>query len=129
MYNSQWYDNLIQPHLSPPDWLFAPVWIILYISIFISLILFIVSNKYLNKVNGYIYFSAQMILNLLWSPAFFIFKNIVLALIIVILMDIFIFLTIKEFYRVSKIAGLILVPYLLWTLFATYLNFGYLILN
>ena len=56
-------------------------------------------------------------------------QNIGLALAVVIVLDIFVFLTIKKFYSVSKLSGLILIPYFIWVLFATYLNMGYFILN
>lgn len=128
MFNSIWYENLTRPFLSPPRWVFAPVWGFLYLTIFISFILYFL-KKDKNKLKGYIYFSIQIILNLLWTPAFFGAKNILLALIIIILLDIFLILTIKNFYPVSKIASILLIPYLIWTLFATYLNFSYFILN
>ena len=128
MFNSIWYENLTRPFLSPPRWVFAPVWGFLYLTIFISFILYFL-KKDKNKRKGYIYFSIQIILNFLWTPAFFGAKNILLALIIIILLDIFLILTIKNFYPVSKIASILLIPYLIWTLFATYLNFSYFILN
>lgn len=128
MFNSIWYENLTRPFLSPPKWVFAPVWGFLYLTIFISFVLYFL-KKDKNKLKGYIYFSIQIILNLLWTPAFFGAKNILLALIIIILLDIFLILTIKNFYPVSKIASILLIPYLIWTLFATYLNFSYFILN
>ena len=128
MFNSIWYENLTRPVLSPPKWLFAPVWGILYLTIFISFILYFL-KKDKNKRKGCIYFSIQIILNFLWTPAFFGMKNILLALIIIILLDIFLILTIKNFYPTSKIASLLLIPYLIWTIFATYLNFSYFILN
>lgn len=128
MFNSIWYENLTRPFLSPPRWVFAPVWGFLYLTIFISFVLYFL-KKDKNKLKGYIYFSIQIILNLLWTPAFFGAKNILLALIIIILLDIFLILTIKNFYPVSKIASILLIPYLIWTLFATYLNFSYFILN
>ena len=61
--------------------------------------------------------------------AFFYLKNVVLAFFIIILLDILVILTISRFYRVSKMAAILLVPYFVWIIFATYLNFGYLILN
>lgn len=128
MFNSIWYENLTRPFLSPPRWVFAPVWGFLYLTIFISFVLYFL-KKDKNKLKGYIYFSIQIILNFLWTPAFFGAKNILLALIIIILLDIFLILTIKNFYPVSKIASILLIPYLIWTLFATYLNFSYFILN
>ena len=128
MFNSSWYDSLTKPFLSPPNWLFAPVWIILYITIFVSLVLYIITPDK-EKTFGYVAFGAQLILNLAWSPVFFVMQNIPLALVIVLLLDMAILITILEFYSVSKISGIILIPYFLWSMFATYLTLGYLILN
>lgn len=129
MYNSIWYYSLNKPYLSPPDEIFAPVWIFLYITMAISLILFIVNKTDQNKLSGYTYFGLQLIINLLWSPAFFMLQNIRLALIVIISLDIFVILTIQEFYKMNKVSGLILLPYLFWIIFATYLNIGYIVLN
>lgn len=123
-----WYFSLTKPYLTSPAWIFAPVWSFLYLTIAFSFVLYFL-KKDENKGLGYLYFLVQMILNLIWTPVFFGTKNILLALIVIILMDVFIILTIKKFYEVRKFAGLILIPYLIWTLFATYLNFGYFILN
>ena len=128
MFKSVWYYNLLKPPFAPPNWIFSPVWSILYFTIFVALLLYIFKLAP-NKKSGYIYFAVQLILNLLWTPAFFYLQNIVFALIVIILLDIFVILTIKSFYKVSKISGLILIPYLIWILFATYLNIGYLVLN
>lgn len=128
MFKSIWYYNLLKPPFAPPDWIFSPVWSILYCTIVIALLLYIFKPAE-NKKSGYIYFATQLILNCLWTPAFFYLQNILLALIIIILLDIFVLLTIYSFYKVSKFASLILIPYLIWILFATYLNIGYLILN
>lgn len=128
MFSSEWYYNLTRPILSPPDWIFAPMWTFLYILIIIALILYSITPAK-NKKYGYIFFIIQILLNFSWSPIFFLMQNITLALIVIILLDIFVILTIRKFYSVSKISGIILVPYLIWILFATYLNIGYLILN
>ena len=128
MFKSVWYYNLTKPPLAPPDWIFPPVWSILYFSMLVALLLYLFKPAQ-NKKSGYIYFAVQLILNLLWAIVFFYLKNMFLALIVIILLDIFVILTIKSFYKVSKISGLILIPYLIWTLFATYLNIGYLVLN
>ena len=129
MYNSYWYSNLIKPAFTPPAVIFSPVWIFLYATLLVSLILFSVKPAYENKLLGYLCFITQMLLNLIWSPAFFYFKNIGLALIIIILLDIFVILTMKRFFTVSKTAAIILLPYLIWISFATYLNTGFFILN
>lgn len=128
MYSTLWFNNLIKPNFYPPAWLFTPVWIILYGIIFASLLFYTIKPAR-NKLRGYIYFIIQMVLNLAWSPVFFLLHNITLALVIIILMDLFVILTIKRFYTVSKFAGMMLIPYLLWILFATYLNTAFLILN
>ncbi len=128
MINEIWYNSLIKPPFAPNDAIFAPVWTILYIAIIISFIIYFL-KKQQNKNLGYVYFLIQLILNFLWVPSFFYLKNIVLAFVVIVFLDIFTFLTLKKFYSVSKIAGLILLPYFLWVIFATYLNLGYLILN
>jgi len=128
MFNSIWYNSLTKPPFAPPAWVFAPAWTFLYITIFVSLILYFITPAQ-NKKEGYLYFSIQLVLNFLWVPAFFGLKNMALALLLLILTDIFTIFTVKKFYFVSKVASAILLPYLLWLIFATYLNFGYLILN
>ena len=91
MFTSAWYNSLTKPFLSPPNWVFGPVWTVLYVTIFISIVLYIIKPAE-NKTLGYIYFVAQIILNLSWSPVFFMAQNSFAALIIVVLLDIFILL-------------------------------------
>lgn len=129
MFDSNWYDTLTKPLLNPPAWVFTPVWIILYITIFVALILYTIKFSSCSKFSGYIYFVVQMLLNLAWSPAFFYAHNIGLALVIIILLDIMVILMIAKFFSVSKLSGLILIPYLIWILFATYLNISFFIHN
>ena len=130
MFNSIWYTNLIRPALSPPSWVFSPVWTFLYILIFISLACYIKSkSKNEDKKLGYCFFIIQMFLNLIWTPVFFGLKSISGAFAVIILLDIFVILTIYKFFKSSKIAGLLLIPYFIWIIFATYLNLGYMLLN
>lgn len=129
MYNSVWFNSLTKPFLNPPSKIFPPVWTILYILIFLSLAVFIFTKSGYSKRKGYLFFAVQILLNLLWSPVFFIRHNIALALFIIVLLDIFVILTVKYFYKSSKIAAFLLVPYLIWIIFATYLNFAYFVLN
>ncbi len=128
MFNSNWYNSLIKPPMAPPNSIFSPVWGVLYILMLVSLILYIKEQK-ANKLSGYIYFSIQLFLNIIWSPIFFGAESILGGLVVIILLDIFVILTIKKFYNVSKLSAILLIPYLIWILFATYLNIGYLILN
>ncbi|MBR2430520.1 tryptophan-rich sensory protein [bacterium] len=129
MIDYDWYKTLIQPSFQPPSWLFQPVWTILYILMSISLFIYIKEFSIKNKTWGYILFFVQLLLNFSWSPIFFMMKNITLALIIIILLDIVVLLNIIEFNKISKLASKLLIPYFIWIIFATYLNWGYLILN
>ncbi len=128
MFDTIWYDNLIKPAFNPPAWIFSPVWIILYGTLLVSLILYSikVSN---NKFQGYILFVVHMIFNLIWSPVFFILHKIDIALFIIFFMILTGLLTVKKFYTISKISAFILIPYLCWLVFAAYLNFELFRLN
>lgn len=123
-----WYHSLNKPALTPPDWIFAPVWIILYIMMALSLIIFLRCKRE-NKSGGIILFLSQLALNLMWSPVFFGNMNPKGALIIIVLMIIILAWTIIDFYKCSKAAALILLPYFLWICFAAYLNIEIVRLN
>ena len=124
-----WYSALIKPPFTPPAWIFAPAWIILYILIFASFIIMLTTKTNERKAGAIFIFIAQLILNLSWSPAFFVLQNPPLAFGIIILLLISIILTIIAFYKISKLSAYLLIPYLLWVIFATYLNFGLMVLN
>lgn len=128
MYNSIWYNSLTKPFLAPPDAIFAPVWGVLYILIFAALFIYIF-KKAENKESGYLFFGIQLLLNIIWSPIFFGAHSILGALIVIVFLDTFVFLTIRKFYSIKNSAGILLIPYFIWCLFATYLNIGYLLLN
>ena len=122
MQNMDWYNKLNKPLFNPPSEIFMPVWIILYIMIFISLILFLRGGFYKTKIIPLIFFLIQIILNFSWTGIFFGVKDINFALVIIVLMWIFILMTIISFYRYSKASSIILIPYFLWVTFALYLN-------
>ena len=128
MFDKIWYNSLNSPLFSPPTWVFAPIWAFLYFLIIISFVLYFLKDKK-NKGLGYFYFFTQLLFNFLWPFIFFKYKNILGGLIIIILLDIFLILTIKRFFKVSLLSVWLLLPYLFWMIFATYLNFGYFILN
>ena len=118
-----WYVTLNKPFFSPPNWVFGPVWIILYILMGISLYL-VWKRKKVPSV-----FWIQLILNAVWSIIFFGMKNPTLALMDIAVLWIIIVLTIKAFSKISKLAGKLLIPYLAWVSFATLLNLAIVILN
>ena len=127
--NLIWYETLNKPPFTPQSEVFAPAWTILYILIFLSLVIFLAKHTNNNKTAGVVLFIIQLVLNFLWSPVFFYWQNISLGFAVVLLLDIFVIGTIIAFYNVSRISALLLAPYLLWLIFATYLNLGFLILN
>ncbi|MDO8570659.1 MAG: TspO/MBR family protein [Candidatus Daviesbacteria bacterium] len=123
-----WYLTLNKPFFSPPNWIFAPAWTILYILMGISLYLVWISGKK-HRQNAINLFFVQLGLNFLWSILFFGMKNPVLGFIDIVALWIAIFLTIKSFSKINKLASNLLVPYLLWVSFATILNFSIILLN
>lgn len=127
---STWYLTLNKPFFNPPSWLFGPVWITLYFLMGISL--YIVWNKGIRSKEAKIavsVFGVQLILNFLWSIIFFGLKLPSFAFIEIILMWLAIIATVVYFYRISKVASYILIPYLLWVSFAAILNFAIYYLN
>ncbi len=129
MKNMAWYHSLDKAPLSPPDWVFAPVWTILYITIALSLFLFLKNGFSKEKILPLFFFIIQMLLNFAWTPVFFGLQNIKAAYIILAALIVFLVLTIITFYRFSKPAAYLLIPYLLWSVFAAYLNFEILVRN
>lgn len=127
--NMQWYQSLNKPIFSPPDWVFAPVWSVLYILMAMSLFAYVKTPSKINKGLGYSVFFIQLVLNLLWTPVFFTFKQIEAGAVICTLLVILVLITIRLFYAVSKISAILLVPYFLWLILAAYLNIEILRLN
>lgn len=121
------YNSLIQPKLAPPAILFPIVWTILYFLMGLSYAIITIYSDLDSDVKT-IYYS-QLIVNLIWPIIFFVMKNRLLALIWIILLLILITIMIVKFYKKNKVASLIQIPYLLWTIFATYLNFSIYLLN
>lgn len=120
--------NLInKPILTPPSWLFPIVWTILYILMAIASYLVFVSKKP-NKTALTIY-GIQLLFNFFWSIIFFNFELYLFAFIWLVLLWLLIFKTAILFYQISKPAGYLMIPYLLWVTFAGYLNFSIYLLN
>ncbi|HLP44178.1 MAG TPA: TspO/MBR family protein, partial [Candidatus Nanoarchaeia archaeon] len=121
---------LNKPALTPPSWVFGPVWTILYVLMGVAL--FFVWNEGWNRGGVRIavsVFGVQLVLNTAWSLIFFGAKNPGAALIEIVLLWISILFTIILFSKISKRAGVLLVPYIVWVSFAAYLNYGIWTLN
>ncbi len=125
-----WYPALVKPALNPPSWIFAPVWTILYIMIGVSAFLVWRKAPVDKSVRmALTVFLIQLALNFAWSPAFFGMRSPLLGLVIIVLMWQTILAAIIGFYRISRPAAYLLVPYFLWVSFATYLNASIYYLN
>ena len=121
------YGSLEKPPLAPPGIVFPIVWTILYVLMGVSYGI-LKSNKLTDKSINKIYYT-QLFVNALWSIFFFVLKCRLFSFIWILLLAVLILVMIVRFYEKNKIAGLLQIPYLLWVLFASYLNFGFYILN
>jgi tryptophan-rich sensory protein len=125
-----WYVTLKKPVFAPPNWLFAPVWITLYLLMGIAA--YLIWRRGFDRPQvktALTFFAVQLILNILWSPAFFGLRSPIVGLIVIIILWIAILLTIRIFIKLSTVAGVLLIPYILWVSVAAILNFSILLLN
>jgi len=124
-----WFAVLNKPFLNPPDFIFAPVWTVLYISlaVFIWLIDRQPHSPLISQAKQL--FIGQLILNFLWTPVFFGLHSIWGGLIILLILDFLVFRLISMSFQINKTCAYIILPYFCWLLFATYLNASLFILN
>jgi translocator protein len=124
-----WYAALDKPMLNPPNWVFGPVWSVLYLLMGVALALVILENTKQPKKKAYVWYGLQLVLNTVWSLVFFGLHAPWLGVVTILALIVGILLTISEFYRIKKITAWLLVPYLAWVCFATYLTVGIALLN
>jgi translocator protein len=124
-----WYTQLIKPEFTPPSWVFAPVWNFLYFLMAVSLYKVWVSSKRKYKKTAILVFVCQLLLNVAWSAAFFGLKSPETGFFIINILLVAIIFTIFFFSRISWKNALLLIPYLVWVSFASYLNYILWILN
>jgi len=138
-----WYAGLVKPALNPPSWVFGPAWTILYALMGVAA--FLIWREYdkltLSEVEGLVIqrkkqikialsiFLGQLVLNTLWSIIFFGFQNPGWALVNIVALWLAIIFTIIVFYKISRPAAFLLLPYILWVSFAGYLNFSIWLFN
>ena len=126
-FKEPWYSELTKSNFNPPDWIFAPVWTTLYLMMTLAIWFFWHSkNREMNTI--YIYF-IHIVFNTTWSVVFFGFHNIFLALVNLIILIFLIVILILRFGRVNKVSSYLMIPYLLWSSFALFLNYSLLVLN
>ena len=126
---TNWYAFINKPLFSPPNWIFAPVWTLLYILMGISAFLIWKKRDNLKTKQALIFYGIQLILNALWSIIFFGMHNPGLAFLEIIILWLFILITLIKFYKINKTAGILFIPYLLWVSFASILNYAIWMLN
>ena len=121
------YNLLQKPPLSPPSIVFPIMWTILYILMGISY--GILDSRGLNDKSVKLIYYVQLFVNALWSIFFFTLKWRLFSFLWILLLDVLVFVMIVEFYKKSKVSGLLQIPYILGCLFASYLNFAIYLLN
>lgn len=126
---TSWYSHLHKPSFNPPNYLFGPVWTLLYVLMGISFYMILQTPKSSERKKAIVVFVVQWILNFIWSFLFFQFHWILGALVEIILLWISIILMIILFKNIKPVAGYLQVPYLLWVSFATVLTASIYYLN
>ena len=122
-----WYSSLTKASFNPPDWVFAPVWTTLYL--FMTIAIWSAWQKNNNNINLVYIYLIHLFFNTTWSIVFFVYHNIFLALINLIILISLIILLMVKFKTVSKLSFYIMIPYLLWCCYALILNTTLFILN
>lgn len=127
---SELYDKLILPPLSPPSWVFPVMWTALYLLMGYASYLVLTSGMDKSVVNPALgAYLVQLFFNFLWPVVFFGLVRFAAALLVLVLLWIAIFITIRRFFPISPLVGKLLIPYLIWVSFAGYLNAGVWLLN
>ena len=125
--NSMDYNDLIKPTLSPPEIVFSIAWTIIYLLIGISYTL-LKEKGQVPKETKQLYYT-QLVFNYLWTFIFFVFRLRLLSVLWIIILDILVIIMTYQFYKQNKLSGILLIPYVLWLLFAMYLNISIYFLN
>ena len=126
-YKEPWYSSLNKSFLTPPDWVFAPVWTTLYL--FMTIAIWAAWHKNYKNINIVLIYFIHLCFNTTWSVVFFVFHNILLALINSIIITLFVILLTFKFKKISELSFYLMIPYLLWSFYALILNFNLVLLN
>jgi translocator protein len=125
----EWYAQLAKPAWTPPDWVFGPVWTLLYTMMAVAAWLVWRQRGFAGTERAMTLYGAQLVLNAAWSWIFFGRQQIGVAAIEIVALWVVIAATIVAFWRIRPLAGALLVPYLVWVSFAAALNFAIWRLN
>lgn len=124
-----WFAALVKPSIYPPPATFGVVWTTLYVMMGVALAMVVTVPRRPGRHAAIVVFALQLLLNLAWSPLFFAAHRIVAAQVLLVVLDAAVLLCVILFARVRLLAGALLMPYLAWALFATVLNWQFLMLN
>ena len=126
-FKEPWYSTIVKPSYTPPDWIFAPMWVSLYLLMGYATWLMWSTRKNTQKVlNIYI---IHLVFNASWSITFFAFHQILVSLIIIGLIIFFVVFLVKLYYQINKISAFLMLPYFVWLCFAFVLNYSIFTLN
>ena len=123
------FSSLIKPPLSPPGWLFPVVWTILFVLMGIASYIVLERGSFAETSTALFFYGAQLFFNFFWSIFFFNFELYYFSFLWLLVLWVMIVITAVLFFRISKPAGYLMIPYILWVTFAGYLNLGIAILN
>ena len=127
LYKEPWYSTIVKPSFNPPEWVFAPVWIALYIAMSVAIWLIWINPKRKEKII-YIYF-IHLLINGSWSIFFFGLHLILASLIVVAIIIFFVVWLIILYHPINKLSSFLMIPYLMWLSYAFVFNFYIFILN
>lgn len=122
-FGNRWFDALEKPALMPPDWAFGAAWTVLYILMGLAFAMILHARGARGRGMAIALFLVQLLLNLAWSPLFFRAHQIGSALALILILLLVVAVTALSFARIRRVAGLLLLPYLAWLAFASFLNY------
>lgn len=126
---SAWFQSLVKPAIFPPPIWFGIVWSILYVLMGVALAMVCAAWGARGRTAAIVAFAVQLAVNLSWSPVFFAMHQIKAGLVVIAVLDVLVVITVVLFWRVRRVAALLLLPYLAWIAFATLLNWEFLQAN
>ena len=120
---NEWYAALNKPSWNPPPWVFGPAWTLLYSLMAVAAWMVWKRGGFAAQRGALSFYLVQLVLNAAWTPIFFGMRRMDIALVVIVTLWVAIALTLRSFWRVRKLAGDLLIPYLAWVSFASFLNF------
>lgn len=127
---SAWFIDLHKPVFQPPNWLFAPVWTVLYILMGVAAgMVFVTDRKSMTGKTALVLFAVQLVLNIIWSFLFFGAHALLFSAVDIAALWVVLIATIVYFFKINRAAAWMLIPYILWVTFATVLTFTLFFMN